>query len=224
MKGTLIKNEKGWVVMYQVVNSIRSLPLHPYSIMELSILSDKKMEDRIGDEVEFDKAEYISECKGLSEDGCFMDSPGHNCGCQSYHAKLRHRKLDLTEMEENLDKQLAKETSESLTEWIDSKRGTDVDMLAQEWIDENGHKWSNNTNEVGDNYGSFVAGYNKAQEVYNVQLADIRNKLTPLLNLIQMLEFGYVTPSDKFKRLVEKEIINCKNSIVYLSEDRFKKK
>ena len=40
----------------------------------------------------------------------------------------------------------------------------DIHAFAQDWIDKNSHKWSNNTNEVGDNYGSFVAGYNKANE------------------------------------------------------------
>jgi hypothetical protein len=53
--GSLAKNESGWMVMYQVINSIRSLPLHPDSVLELSILSDKKMEDRIGDKVKFEK-------------------------------------------------------------------------------------------------------------------------------------------------------------------------
>lgn len=43
-------------------------------------------------------------------------------------------------------------------------KGNDVEKLAEEWIDKNSHKWSNNTDEVGDNYGSFVAGYNKAKE------------------------------------------------------------
>ena len=45
----------------------------------------------------------------------------------------------------------------------------DVEKLSEEWIDKNSHKWSNNTNEVGDNYGSFVAGYNKAKETLFIQ-------------------------------------------------------
>lgn len=40
----------------------------------------------------------------------------------------------------------------------------DVNVFAEDWIQKNSHKWSVNTDEVGDNYGSFVAGYNKAQE------------------------------------------------------------
>jgi hypothetical protein len=44
------------------------------------------------------------------------------------------------------------------------KLGYDVENFATEWIDKNSHKWSNNTDEVGDNYGSFVAGWNKCKE------------------------------------------------------------
>lgn len=49
----------------------------------------------------------------------------------------------------------------------------DVDNLAEEWIDQNGHKWSNNNNEVGDNYGSFKSGYNKAKEKYKYTEEDL---------------------------------------------------
>jgi hypothetical protein len=27
------------------------------------------------------EVEYIGECKGNDGNGCFMDSPGHDCGC-----------------------------------------------------------------------------------------------------------------------------------------------
>jgi hypothetical protein len=40
----------------------------------------------------------------------------------------------------------------------------ELDMFASEWVNGDDKKWSNNNNEVGDNYGSFVAGYNKAKE------------------------------------------------------------
>lgn len=37
--------------------------------------------------------------------------------------------------------------------------------LAHSWVfDKNGHKWSNNNNEAGDNYGSFIAGYEAAEK------------------------------------------------------------
>ena len=39
------------------------------------------------------------------------------------------------------------------------ERGYDLDELAKNWVFElNGHKWSNNDDTAGDNYGSFMAG------------------------------------------------------------------
>jgi len=36
---------------------------------------------------------------------------------------------------------------------------------ADKWVFEtNGHKWSNNNNEAGDNYGSFIAGFKEAEK------------------------------------------------------------
>lgn len=32
--------------------------------------------------------EYVGECNGNNGDGCFQDSPGHNCGCFEYTPKL----------------------------------------------------------------------------------------------------------------------------------------
>jgi hypothetical protein len=35
----------------------------------------------------------------------------------------------------------------------------ELDDATQKWLFEtNGHKWSNNDNTAGDNYGSFIAG------------------------------------------------------------------
>lgn len=66
MKGTLYKTEQGWIVQFQVINSIRSLPLHPQSVQELSIKSDKKLEDRIGDIVEFEKKTRVLDENGYT--------------------------------------------------------------------------------------------------------------------------------------------------------------
>jgi hypothetical protein len=32
--------------------------------------------------------EYVGECKGNNNDGCFQDSPGHDCGCYEYKPKF----------------------------------------------------------------------------------------------------------------------------------------
>ena len=40
-----------------------------------------------------------------------------------------------------------------------------LEEVAEKWVFKtNGHKWSNNNNEVGDNYGSFIAGAKWQQE------------------------------------------------------------
>ena len=45
------------------------------------------------------------------------------------------------------------------------ERGYDLDELAEDWCMKPEKKWSNNNNEVGDNYGSFKVGFQKALEV-----------------------------------------------------------
>jgi hypothetical protein len=38
----------------------------------------KTLKKELDQEIEY---EYIGECKGNDGNGCFMDSPGHDCGC-----------------------------------------------------------------------------------------------------------------------------------------------
>ncbi len=40
-----------------------------------------------------------------------------------------------------------------------------LEEAADKWVFEtNGHKWSNNNNEAGDNFGSFIAGFKEAEK------------------------------------------------------------
>ena len=50
-----------------------------------------------------------------------------------------------------------------------------------------------------------------------LSLPDIRNKLSPIKNLIAMLENGLVKGNVEMHTLVLKEIEACKQSIAYLS-------
>jgi hypothetical protein len=34
------------------------------------------------------RKEYVGKCKGNNNDGCFLDSPGHDCGCYECKPKL----------------------------------------------------------------------------------------------------------------------------------------
>lgn len=52
--------------------------------------------------------------------------------------------------------------------------GYNLEDLAYEWVfDSNGHKWSNNDDSSGDNYGSFKAGFEKAIEILGDKKYDI---------------------------------------------------
>jgi hypothetical protein len=57
------------------------------------------------------------------------------------------------------------------------ERGYDLDELAEEWIDVNSHKWSNNNNEVGDNYGSFKQGFQKSIELNKNKLFTLEDMM-----------------------------------------------
>jgi hypothetical protein len=40
-----------------------------------------------------------------------------------------------------------------------------LEEAAERWVfATNGHKWSNNNDECGDNYGSFIAGFKEAEK------------------------------------------------------------
>jgi hypothetical protein len=60
MKGTLYIRDDGWYIQYQILNSIRSLPLNKDSIRLLSLRSDKQPEHMHMEEVEFEIVkEYV---------------------------------------------------------------------------------------------------------------------------------------------------------------------
>jgi hypothetical protein len=61
----------------------------------------------------------------------------------------------------------------------------DVNKLAEEWVfDKNGHKWSNNDNSAGDNYGSYKEGFNKAMELN-------KDKVFTLADIEKAFDSGY---------------------------------
>lgn len=71
----------------------------------------------------------------------------------------------------------------SLENCLEIEHGYNLDDLAQEWIEINGDKWSNNNNEVGDNYGSFISGFNKCLEIFS-------NRKYSLEDLKESIKFG----------------------------------
>lgn len=45
--------------------------------------------------------------------------------------------------------------------------GYDLEELAEDWCMKPENNWSNNNNEVGDNYGSYKEGFQKALEIHS---------------------------------------------------------
>ena len=158
IKGTLHKNRvEGWLVLYTVEETWDNcLPIHPY--YEKYYFLD---EDADGAQVEFEIEDFwetgleevIKVAKLVRPKSWYLDK-GEPMG----------KGVDLDKLEKKLDGILETETAESFRNWLVSKREKRVEALADEWIEKNSHKWSNNTNEVGDNYGSFVAGHRAAEE------------------------------------------------------------
>lgn len=78
-----------------------------------------------------------------------------------------------------------------------------LEKLADKWVFEtNGHKWSNNNNEAGDNFGSFIAGFKEAEKtLYSEE--EFRNTLLDI-NLVnpshlQMTSNGHGEFPDGYK-------------------------
>ena len=101
MKGVLLKRNKNWFIEYTATNGSPNLiQIYP-DYVKYYFLDN----DAIDGEVYFE-IEYINNRE---------------------YAKLIHpSKLDLKQLEDKLDEALAKETTESLTEWVNSKREDDV--------------------------------------------------------------------------------------------------
>lgn len=65
---------------------------------------------------------------------------------------------------------------------------------------------------------AFAEKYHKSiGKEASIPVADIRNKLTPMSNLITMLENGLINADIETHKLVQQEIKQCKISIEYLS-------
>jgi hypothetical protein len=57
------------------------------------------------------------------------------------------------------------EKKQGVKELIDAHKQETLEEAADKWVFEtNGHKWSNNNNEAGDNFGSFIAGFKEAEK------------------------------------------------------------
>lgn len=95
MKGTLTKTEQGWAVKWfdsaqahDIMYCGESLALHPKYLKDANLINGGYTNFYEGKEVEFESVQHIDKCEGASDNGCYMDSPGHDCGCQKTYANI----------------------------------------------------------------------------------------------------------------------------------------
>lgn len=79
----------------------------------------------------------------------------------------------------------------------------DVEKLVDEWVFEtNGHKWSNNDDTAGDNYGSYKEGFNKAMELN-------KDKVFTREDMRKGIQFGEDnTDMDSFDTVISDKEVN----------------
>jgi hypothetical protein len=79
----------------------------------------------------------------------------------------------------------------------------DVDKLAEEWCMQPENNWSNNNNEVGDNYGSYKEGFNKAMELNKDKLFTVDDMQKLMYATIDSLEQDEGVPLKFFKEFIQ---------------------
>ena len=75
--------------------------------------------------------------------------------------KIRDELHDLYDCLKHLpeEKEWLRQLSASLDFFSKEISSSELQIAAEEWVfEKNGHKWSNNNDEAGDNFGSFLAG------------------------------------------------------------------
>jgi len=140
MKGTLHKTDDGWMVKY---SDMQMLPIHPQSLQELFIKSDKKLEDREGEVVDFEIRDKV-----------FNDGKGFT------YAKLIHHPVDTNEMIDHIG-----EVNEMVDHVPDVGKMVEDDVvkLAEEYAIKVYHAFEDATWFRPLNLG-YYAGYTKAKE------------------------------------------------------------
>jgi hypothetical protein len=170
MKGRLFLRDDKWYVEYQIINSVRSLPLHKDSVRQLSLRSDKQPEHMHMEEIEF---EIVKE---------YTDSNTNQV--QQYTILTKCNGLDLKQLEAKLDIALANETKESLSTWFSNKRNHPDALYTREdmvdfanWISRDWmsiwvkDKWMwEYQKEVGPYHPYF--GYLMSEQLFKMYLVD----------------------------------------------------
>jgi hypothetical protein len=112
---------------------------------------------------------YIGECKGNNDNGCFIESPGHNCGC--FKRIQQEEPKQLTDLEiamklEEIEREDLKQetTGKKFYESADAV----LTVSKQETLEEVASNWIKNTSEFLSVKNGFVAGAKwQAERMYS---------------------------------------------------------
>jgi hypothetical protein len=100
---------------------------------------------------------------------------------------------------------------EPLKSWDEPKQST-LEEAALKWVfDTNGHKWSNNDDTAGDNYGSFIAGANYQAENMPIHILDVDNTKVSIQEGVVIVEKNdktLISYSEEEVDLLVNELIN----------------
>lgn len=231
MKGILVKDNNKWWVRYTQHSPL--WPVHPNNMILPLLPEQNKIASSVTEtyDIEFEIVEF--------------NKPGssYNNADSKYAKLVLQPKQDIEKLAEDARTELNEhvyccsgEVEEHAFDMgfvsgyykgkgsldlkkMESERDNDIEELAKKEYPD-GIDGTNRSSEIYRRI--FIEAYNKAKESYEIELADIRNKLGPLKNLIQMIERGHIVPDDKLKELVDKSIPVCKGAIDYIANGKFK--
>ena len=167
MKGILLKRKNSWFVEYTTkLGAPNLIEMHP-EYVKYYFLDDDAIDGEVYFETEcYNGREYAKLIRPHTQTPMLDRLRKHLTSItpEQFEQEIDEirKGLDLDELETNLDKALAKETTESLTEWMSSKREKELDELAKEDAKE---IYGNDFSLASLSYQStFKRGYNKAKE------------------------------------------------------------
>jgi hypothetical protein len=141
-----------------------------------------------------------------------------NPSCESVETKVVDFEVDMGLGDECIEHSsyykiiIPQEKNTIITDWLDKhgnpeidnkvKKQLELEEAADNWVFEtNGHKWSNNDNTAGDNYGSFKAGAKwQAERMYSED--EVRNIANWAFDFYKTDEFSDSELEDEFNRIL----------------------
>jgi len=133
----MTKEEKGKFAFDRFIAGAKSDTARDYWYSKFK----QELGQEVGHDVQVERMYSEEEVKNLlinfSNDRTFLKK---DVAMQWFEQSKKQDALNLDELESKLDNSLSKETTESLTEWLDNKRVEDGDLTDDEWLIKEKHK------------------------------------------------------------------------------------